>query len=63
MKGTSFTTGLIAGAVIGAAIGIAMDPARDKNNGAFRSQANGMFKTLGGVIDSVVNMKDWRFTS
>lgn len=51
-----FAGGLITGAIVGAAMGMIIDPIGDKQHKKMRKTANGMFKTIGSVIDNVVDM-------
>ena len=52
--GKGFLGGIACGAVIGAAIGMLADPMSDKQHKKIKSSANHMFKTIGSVIDSIM---------
>ncbi len=54
MMGKGFLGGLACGAIIGAAVGMLADPMSDKQHKRLKSSANHMFKTIGSVIDSVM---------
>ena len=54
MMTKGFFGGLACGALIGAAIGMLADPMTDKQHKKLKSSANHMFKTVGTVIDSVM---------
>ena len=54
MMSKGFFGGLACGALIGAAIGMLADPMTDKQHKKLKSSANHMFKTVGTVIDSVM---------
>jgi len=49
-----FIGGIVCGAVVGAAVGMLMDPISDKQHKKLKSSAGHMFKTIGSVIDSLV---------
>ena len=52
--GKGFWGGIACGAIIGAAIGMLADPMTDKQHRRLKTKANNMFKTIGTVIDSVM---------
>ncbi len=52
--GKGFLGGVACGAVIGAAIGMLMDPINDRQHKKLKSSANHMFKTIGTVIDGIM---------
>ena len=54
MNGKGFWGGLACGAILGAAMGMLADPINDKAHRKMKSSANNMFKTIGTVIDSVM---------
>ena len=49
-----FIGGIVCGAVVGAAIGMLADPISDKQHKKLKSSAGHMFKTIGSVIDSIM---------
>ena len=54
MSGKGFLGGMACGAVLGAMVGMIADPINDKQSKKLRSSANHMFKTIGSVIDTVM---------
>ena len=54
MQKTCFTVGMITGIVIGAATGILMDPIKDKQSKAMKKGASKAFRTLGSIIDTII---------
>ncbi len=52
--GKGFLGGIACGAIIGAAVGMLFDPINDRQHRRLKTTANSMFKTLGTVIDSVM---------
>ncbi len=52
-----FVAGLVTGAVVGAAVGMILDPVKDKHNRAMKSGASRTFRTLGNVIDGIIDVK------
>ena len=52
-----FASGILAGAVIGAAVGMMVDPITDKQHRKIKRPTGNMFKTIGSVVDSV--MDNW----
>lgn len=52
--GKGFLSGIACGAVIGAAIGMLADPMSDKQHRKLKASANNMFRTIGSMIDSVM---------
>ncbi len=49
-----FWGGIICGAVVGATIGMLADPISDRQHRKMKSCANNLFKTIGSVMDSVM---------
>ncbi len=49
-----FLGGVICGAVVGAAIGMLADPISDRQHRKMKSCASHLFKTIGSVMDSVM---------
>ena len=56
-NGSRFVAGLVTGAVVGAAVGMILDPVTDKHNKAMKNGASRTFRTLGNVIDGIIDMK------
>jgi len=54
MSKTGFVTGLISGAVVGTMVTMAMDPIKDKQHKAMKKNAGKAFRTLGSVIDTII---------
>lgn len=54
MSKTGFVTGLISGAVVGTMVTMAMDPIKDKQHKAMKKSAGKAFRTLGSVIDTII---------
>ena len=54
MMSKGFLGGIACGAVIGAAIGMLADPINDKQHRKMRNSANHMFKTIGTVLDGIM---------
>ncbi len=57
MMSKGFAGGVITGAVLGAALGMFVDPMSDRQHRKIKKQTNNMFKTLGSVVDSI--MDNW----
>lgn len=47
--------GMISGAVLGSVVGMMIDPIKDRQNKALKKGATRAFRTLGGVIDSIID--------
>lgn len=54
MCSKGFLGGIACGAVLGAALGMLADPINDKQHRKMRNSANHMFKTIGTVIDGIM---------
>ena len=54
MSGKMFISGLVTGAVIGAAAGMIADPLKDKQKKKLARHADGVFKSIGGAIDTMM---------
>ena len=54
MNSKGFWGGLACGAIIGAAMGMIADPINDKAHKKMKASANNIFKTIGTVIDSMM---------
>lgn len=55
MKKSGFVLGLISGAVVGSVVGMAIDPVKDKHSKAMKKGTTRAFKTLGSVIDTIID--------
>lgn len=54
MNKTGFTVGLISGAVVGSMVTAVLDPMKDKQSKAMKKTAGKAFRTLGSVIDTII---------
>jgi len=52
----SFVGAMAAGIVVGAVMGMMIDPINDKQHKKIYRNANNMFKTIGTIVDDVINM-------
>jgi len=57
MKKAGFVTGMISGAIVGSMVTMAMDPIKDKQNKAIKKNTTKAFRTLGSVIDTIIDAK------
>ena len=57
MKKAGFVTGMISGAIVGSMVTMAMDPIKDKQNKEIKKNATKAFRTLGSVIDTIIDAK------
>ncbi|MBO5008530.1 MAG: YtxH domain-containing protein [Clostridia bacterium] len=55
MCSKGFLGGIVTGALLGAAVGMLADPISDKQHRKIKSSASHMFKTIGAVIDGVMD--------
>lgn len=53
---SSFAKGIAAGLVVGAAAVTFMDPISDKQKNKLQKKTQGVFKSIGGVIDTVMDI-------
>lgn len=53
---SSFVKGIAAGLVVGAAAVTFMDPISDKQKNKLQKKTQGVFKSIGGVIDTVMDI-------
>ena len=53
---TSFAKGIAAGLVVGAAVVTFLDPISDKQKHRLQKKTHGMFKSIGGVLDTAMVM-------
>lgn len=54
MAKSSFMVGMISGAVLGSVVGMMIDPIKDKQNKSIKNGATKAFRTLGSVIDTII---------
>ncbi len=54
MSKTCFTAGMLTGIVIGAVTGMLADPIKDKHSKAMKRGASKAFRTLGSIIDTII---------
>lgn len=54
MTSKGFWGGLACGAILGAAMGMLADPINDRQHKKMKTGANTMFKTIGTVIDGIM---------
>ena len=55
MSKNGFVVGLISGAVVGSVVGMVADPLKDKQSKALKNGTTKAFKTLGSVIDTIID--------
>ncbi len=56
MSTKSFVTTLAAGLVVGAIAGMMVDPIDDKTHKKMYKSKNNMFKTIGTLVDNIMDM-------
>ena len=56
MKG-SFVAGMVTGTLAGMAMGMILDPVKDKHNVCMKKKTTKAFKTLGSIIDGIIDAK------
>jgi gas vesicle protein len=56
MTGKGFIKGITTGLIVGTAVTMLADPITDRQRHRIKKKTNGMFKTIGGAIDSAMNM-------
>ncbi len=54
MLSKRFLSGVACGTLLGAAIGMLADPINDKQHKKLRTNANHIFKTIGTVVDGIM---------
>ena len=54
MNKTCFAAGMITGIIVGAVTGMLADPIKDKQSKAMKRGASKAFRTLGGIIDTII---------
>ncbi|MDD6308782.1 MAG: hypothetical protein PUB07_05485 [Clostridia bacterium] len=54
MNKMCFTAGMCTGVIIGALAGMVMDPIKDKQSKAMKKGAGKAFRTLGSIIDTII---------
>lgn len=53
---SSFAKGIAAGMVVGAAVVTFLDPISDKQKHKLQRKTHGMFKSIGGVLDTAMDI-------
>lgn len=61
MSTATFAKGLAAGLAVGAAVIMVCDPLTDKQRRRLKKKTDGVFKSIGGVIDTAVDIKNSMF--
>ena len=56
MNYKGFAKGMAAGLIVGAATAIIIDPVSDKQRNRIKRKADGMFKSIGSVIDTAIDI-------
>ena len=56
MQYAGFLKGVAAGMVVGAAVTMIVDPVSDKQRHKFKKKTEGVFKSIGSVIDTAVDI-------
>ena len=54
MSKTCFTAGMVTGIIVGAVAGMLIDPIKDKQARAMKRGTTKAFRTLGSIIDSII---------
>ena len=55
-RSTGFIGGITAGLLIGAAVTMLVDPVSDRQRHKLRRKTEGVFKSIGGVIDTAMEI-------
>ena len=56
MQNSGFIKGMAAGIVLGACATMIMDPVSDRQRNKMRRKTEGMFKNLGNIVDTALDM-------
>ena len=56
MSNTGFAAGMAAGLIVGAASAMLIDPISDRQKTRLRKKTRGIFKSVGSVIDTAVDI-------
>lgn len=56
MHNNGFVKGMAAGLVVGAAAAIMIDPINDKQRNKIRRKTEGVFRSIGSVIDTTLDI-------
>lgn len=56
MSNTGFAAGMAAGLIVGAASAILIDPISDRQKNKLRKKTRGIFRSVGSVIDTAVDI-------
>lgn len=54
MSKACFMAGMVSGVMLGAVVGMLVDPIKDKQSRAMKKGASKAFRTLGGIIDTII---------
>ena len=61
MSTSTFVKGLATGLAVGAVITMVCDPVSDKQRRRLQKKTEGVFKSIGGVIDTAMDIKNGMF--
>ncbi len=56
MQNSGFIKGMAAGLILGAAATMLVDPVSDRQRHKLMKKTEGVFKSIGGVVDTVVGL-------
>jgi len=56
MSNTGFAAGMAAGLIVGAASAMLIDPISDRQKNKLRKKTRGIFRSVGSVIDTAVDI-------
>ena len=56
MQNSGFIKGMVAGLILGAAATMLVDPVSDRQRHKLMKKTEGVFKSIGGVVDTVVGL-------
>ena len=56
MANAGFVKGVACGMIVGTVTALIMDPISDRERNKIKKKTNGVFKSIGGVIDTVVDI-------
>ena len=60
MSSQGFIKGMAAGIVLGACATMLVDPVSDRQRNKMRRRTEGMFKSLGNIMDTALDMFRWK---
>lgn len=61
MHSMSFLKGVTAGLLVGAAVTMVCDPVTDRQRKRLHKKTEGVFKNIGGVVDTAFHLKKGMF--